>query len=489
MATCGNRGYFHGEPLEFLLGYVPQYLALSAHKKKDFWMDFDTAWNTAYPKITPEEMGELEEEEANLADAITNTRALNEQALKGKSRRKAVILLIPIPGARLCELRARAADKTKTKDKTRKVEPFRAWLNAILSAHGPPRRIKMGWALWRDPAHGEALQVLYREKFAKNTNDDNGDREGMDGFEKEDSREEEDEEAPVGRAKSLHNKYRLAMEYFKQLNDDEQAKILQEREEDYVLRRAAHQRTKDGVAPCTTEELSEPRHHVESISQWMLNTICAQMKCQGILMLGEIVDGGEDDEDKIFLSMVQHGALPKHPDAVFTKWVPVRSKAMLQVFADFLVARKKDEHGLLGSLTDTDPPNLGTPSLCMQCMGSLTPLPWDSPQPLVVTLGSVEREHCAIGARRPGENCGGNNGHHRKGKKAEEKEAEEEEEEEEDTWPGGGSDDEEDDSEEDEGEEDDEEEEEASTPPPIALMRMPKTPLRKAVKRVPAVYG
>ncbi|KAF8194498.1 hypothetical protein K438DRAFT_1969110 [Mycena galopus ATCC 62051] len=286
MAMRGNRGHFHGEPLEFLLGYV----------SLNFWTDFDPAWDTAYPKITPEEMGELEEEEANLADAITNTRALNEQVLKGKSRRKAVILPIPIPGARLCELRACAVDETKlhtwfsyqkTKDKTRKVELFRTWLNAILSAHGPPRRIKMGWVLWRDPAHGEALQVLYREKFAKNADDDNGDREGKDGFEKEDGREEEEEEAPVGRTKLLHDKYHLAMEYFKQLGR------------------------------------------------------------------------------------------------------------------------------------------------------------WPS----------------------------------REGKKAEEKEVEEEEEEEEDAWPGGGSDDEEDD-----GEEDDEEEEETSSPPPIALTRVPKTPLRKAVE-------
>jgi hypothetical protein len=37
--------------------------------------------------------------------------------------------------------------------------------------------------------------------------------------------------------------------------------------------------------------------------------------------------------------------MPGHPDIDFTKWAPVRSKAVLQAFADFLVACKKAEMG------------------------------------------------------------------------------------------------------------------------------------------------
>jgi hypothetical protein len=42
---------------------------------------------------------------------------------------------------------------------------------------------------------------------------------------------------------------------------------------------------------------------------------------------------------------VQQGAMSRHPEVDFTTWAPVRSKAMLQAFADFLVACKKEEKG------------------------------------------------------------------------------------------------------------------------------------------------
>jgi hypothetical protein len=44
---------------------------------------------------------------------------------------------------------------------------------------------------------------------------------------------------------------------------------------------------------------------------------------------------------------VTQGELPKHAGVDFTKWGPLRSKVVVQVFADFLVACKKDEHGKL----------------------------------------------------------------------------------------------------------------------------------------------
>jgi hypothetical protein len=42
------------------------------------------------------------------------------------------------------------------------------------------------------------------------------------------------------------------------------------------------------------------RRHAEAISQRALDSMCAQMQCKGIVLLGEIVDG---DDDEVFLSM------------------------------------------------------------------------------------------------------------------------------------------------------------------------------------------
>jgi hypothetical protein len=44
-------------------------------------------------------------------------------------------------------------------------------------------------------------------------------------------------------------------------------------------------------------------------------------------------------------SRVSRGELPKHAGIDFVKWAPVRSKALMQVFADFLVACKRGENG------------------------------------------------------------------------------------------------------------------------------------------------
>jgi hypothetical protein len=39
--------------------------------------------------------------------------------------------------------------------------------------------------------------------------------------------------------------------------------------------------------------------------------------------------------------------MPKHPNIDFTTWAPARSKAVVQAFADFVVACKKEEQGTL----------------------------------------------------------------------------------------------------------------------------------------------
>jgi hypothetical protein len=45
---------------------------------------------------------------------------------------------------------------------------------------------------------------------------------------------------------------------------------------------------------------SRCRRHAEVMSQRALDSLCAQMQCKGIVLLGEIVDGGDDE---VFLSM------------------------------------------------------------------------------------------------------------------------------------------------------------------------------------------
>ncbi|KAJ7355485.1 hypothetical protein DFH08DRAFT_803494 [Mycena albidolilacea] len=71
----------------------------------------------------------------------------------------------------------------------------------------------------------------------------------------------------------------------------------------------------------TAAYLDERRRHTESISHCALKTLCAQMKCKGLLILGEIMEG---EEEEVFLSIltfsrVHSGSLEKHPSIDFEK--------------------------------------------------------------------------------------------------------------------------------------------------------------------------
>jgi hypothetical protein len=35
----------------------------------------------------------------------------------------------------------------------------------------------------------------------------------------------------------------------------------------------------------------------------MLEALCTQMQCKGLLLLGEIVEGGEGEKDEVFISL------------------------------------------------------------------------------------------------------------------------------------------------------------------------------------------
>ncbi|KAJ7821544.1 hypothetical protein B0H14DRAFT_2599166 [Mycena olivaceomarginata] len=289
----------------------------------------------------------------------------------------------------------------KTKDKTQKVEPFHSWLSHLTALHGPPRRLQMSWVLWQHPEHGEALCIRYRKLYRKDADDGaDNDRNDMDPFEKDSN----------GNSNG---------------NGD-----------------GSSDGARDGDG--NNSRLGQLcRRHTEVISQRTLETLCAQMKCKGLLILGEIVEG---DDDEVFLSMVTSGSLTKHPSINFVKWTPVRSKSMLQTFADFLVTSKKDEKGLLSSLLDPGPPATAasaTPALCLQCLGGLTGLdsqhPPDASSVASKARKTAGKKKCTVKRKSTGERKSAGK-RKRKDKEEEEEATDSGAEEEEDNWRASGED-------------------------------------------------
>ncbi|KAJ7302480.1 hypothetical protein DFH08DRAFT_826653 [Mycena albidolilacea] len=451
MAPRGNKGHFHGEPLSFLNDSLPLYLSTAPNKKEVFWSKFFPEWDEKYPKLDSEELEEELKEEERLHKAETErVKAANQEEAKP----------YPVTSAWLNELRARAADSTKlkgwfsnakTKDKTRKVEPFRAWLAGLTALRGAPRHMQMPWMLWQAPGP------------RRDADDEEDDVDGLDGFEKEDG-DDVDEDTPA-RAQTLHRKRRLAVAYFEELDEEEQAHMQAEREKDFVDRRNAYERALKGETECSTEELADSsvyasrRRHAEVVSQRALQSLCAQMKCKGILVLGEIVDG------------CKKGLCRDNPDIDFSAWTPLRSKGLLQSFADFLVACKKAEMGHLGKLVDPAgaPANTpDTPALALRRM----------------SLRQIRRPN-AVEDSLPKVRVQRGGGHKRGRKEPGEREAEDSgSQEEEDEWSGGGSDAERDDDPfaDDEDEDQGDQGDQGGTPPPPPSLRYPpNAPLQRAL--------
>jgi hypothetical protein len=110
-ASRGNPGYFHGAPLNFLLQHLPLYLATPSQKKDaDFWRIFNPEWDELYPSLDSTEREELDSEEKAYEEEKQTVREQNARERK-KRGRKAKFVRLPLPGARLCELRARSADR------------------------------------------------------------------------------------------------------------------------------------------------------------------------------------------------------------------------------------------------------------------------------------------------------------------------------------------------------------------------------------------
>lgn len=109
----GNKGHFHGDPLEFLLENLPDYLALAPNKKVSFWDTFFPAWDAKYPKLESDELREeLKREEAAYKVECEELKVANENKVRKRGRRKAVLQDFPATSDRLNELCARNAEQS-----------------------------------------------------------------------------------------------------------------------------------------------------------------------------------------------------------------------------------------------------------------------------------------------------------------------------------------------------------------------------------------
>jgi hypothetical protein len=169
----------------------------------------------------------------------------------------------------------------KTKEKTRKVEPFRVWLAKLTALQGSPHHLYLPRVLWRHATHGDVLRARYREQCGQDADDEDqdvttvdcleetgdeegGEKDGQDKSRKEDNEEGDNDneeeagegEASAAQARLLKHKYRLARDYFDELDKEEQNEVQKIWEADYQERRAAHDRMLQGGQLCNAEELS-----------------------------------------------------------------------------------------------------------------------------------------------------------------------------------------------------------------------------------------
>ncbi|KAJ7339273.1 hypothetical protein DFH08DRAFT_812664 [Mycena albidolilacea] len=225
-------------------------IATAANAEEKFWTDFFPAWDEKYPILKSTERKELEEEEVNYQAEINSVKKkTNTEEVAKRGRRKAAIQ--PHPATSKQKLKSWFSN-AKTKQQSRKVEPFRAWLASIKAVKGAPRRIQLPWVLWQDASH---------EVYKKEADDEEEEGSLFNPFEK-DSDEGEDGEG-LTPAQLLHRKHCLTQTYFDELTEEEQEKVREKREEEYAARLAAHNRLMQGNAACTVEELlMSPRQHV-----------------------------------------------------------------------------------------------------------------------------------------------------------------------------------------------------------------------------------
>ncbi|KAJ7799451.1 hypothetical protein B0H14DRAFT_2617031 [Mycena olivaceomarginata] len=380
MAPRGNKGFFFRGPLQLLRQHLPGYLA--AKKKNEFWATFWPIWDEAYPKLEGDELlKELVEEEAAFTAETARVQKKNKAALTNTLQKL-----------------KRWFSNAKTKERSRKVEPFRAWLARLTSANGAPRRIQLPWVVWQHAKHGEELRALYRETY-KVEADEEEEEEGADLDENDEGEGEEGETGREGQGDESREEGERGREgsgggYQVVLQEAERGGERGAREDEGGLtttRGAQHMEgLLKGEAACSSEELARVGVFlgpsvfcVDPTRRFFLKrTLEAALRPNG--MQGDDYSWGSLwKARRARKRSVMQGELPRHAGVNFAKWALAHSKALMQAFMD-LVACKKDRDGgsalnparsVLGSITNPGPPNTSMPSLCSQCMGSLIPLP------------------------------------------------------------------------------------------------------------------
>jgi hypothetical protein len=148
----------------------------------------------------------------------------------------------------------------KTKAKGRKSEPFRAWLRGLVTAPGKPHRVHLPWLLWQHEEHGEALRVLYRQKYKADADEEDVEADEEDEEDKEDEEDVGDhgeKQAGTARSETLDRRYALGKAFFDGLTEEERTKIQELRENNFKEKMAAYERAAKGEAAFSPDELAE----------------------------------------------------------------------------------------------------------------------------------------------------------------------------------------------------------------------------------------
>lgn len=118
--------------------------------------------------------------------------------------------------------------------------------------------MKLPWLLWQDLTHGPILRARYHTTYRKDADDELGAGDVC-GFEQGDGEQhdDDDEDYTPTTVQSMNNKYELALAYYEELDEEEQKKIQERRENDWKERREAYQKSLRGETACNGAELAE----------------------------------------------------------------------------------------------------------------------------------------------------------------------------------------------------------------------------------------
>ncbi|KAJ7734306.1 hypothetical protein B0H14DRAFT_3517181 [Mycena olivaceomarginata] len=82
----------------------------------------------------------------------------------------------------------------------------------------------------------------------------------------------------------------------RRVEDNEEDKEDREDRED----NGEKERAGNGEVPLSPNELADHRANAETVSQRILDAVCDQMQCKGLLLLGQIISSEGDEEHQVF---------------------------------------------------------------------------------------------------------------------------------------------------------------------------------------------